>query len=99
MNMTVEKLADEYEIGTGFIGRLRDERVFDEEKANRYLSNLSSIEVDDSISLDLAKLIWNLPIMLQWELERSEPNSLLYNQIEDVLNKTVNILEEIIGVP
>lgn len=66
MHMTVEKLADEYEIGTGFIGRLRDERVFDEEKAGRYLSNLSSIEVGHSISLDLAKLIWNLPIMLQW---------------------------------
>lgn len=76
MTSLVEKLGDEYEIETGFIGRLRDERVFDEEKANRYLSNLSSIKVGHSISLDLAKLIWNLPIMLQWQLERADPNSL-----------------------
>jgi len=78
---------------------LRDELIFDEEKAERYLVTLASLEVRESISIELAKLIWNLPVVLQYQLERAESGSDLHEQIEGVLNSTVNILIDLIGAP
>jgi hypothetical protein len=99
MDSIVEALGNEYELDTGFIGRLRAERVFDQAKAERYLSTLAALEVTDgSISLDLVKLLWNLPMMLQWQWERAE-SSEMQDKIAHVLNETINILWDKVGAP
>lgn len=99
INSVIEDLSNEFEPEEGFIGRLRNERVFDLEKANRYLLNLSYLEVQDSISLELAKLIWSLPVVLQWQFERAESGSELQKQLKYVLDQTVNIFGDLIGYP
>ena len=99
MTSAEERLGSEYDLDTGFIGRLRGELIFDEDRAERYLSELASLEVGDSISLELAQIIWHLPVMLSWQLDWAEPGSYRYKQIESVLNRTVYILTDVNGVP
>lgn len=95
----IKEIGDELDPETGFIGRLRCERFFDSEKAERYLSNLSKLDPSDPISRELAQLIWSLPVLLQWQREWEEPGSERYQQIDEALTRTVNALIELIGFP
>lgn len=99
---SIDDLNMEFEPDYGFFDFLRDKQVFHQDKAERFLKSLDSIIIEgDSIDLELVKLIWSLPILLQWQADRAERhnNTELSSQISEVLYKTFEILEEKIGLP
>ena len=102
MNTATDKLNREFEEGYGFFDQIRNEFTFDEQKAERYLAALESIEIaPDGVDVNLVKLIWSLPLLLEWQAARAERNDFieLSKKIEAVANKTFNILEAKIGLP
>lgn len=91
----------EFEPNYGFFNAIRNESVVDHQKVERYLKLLDSLEINELVERRLVRLLWSLPILLQWQVDRCERNGFkeLAREIDGVLNKTFEILEEKMGLP
>ena len=94
----VNKLDSSWDFDEGFFGKLR-QGVFDDKLCDEFISLLYSIFIDDeSIPKHVVRLLWYIPLFMEWQKERVLANVSLvkYN-----LNKTEieNQLERILGIP
>lgn len=95
----IEELDAEYDRSVGFLGKLRF-GVFDHEGASRLLGLLERIELDDGpVDRRLVQLLWFMPTFIQWQKERFSREGQDIVPIDDLLIRTVEILEEKLGVP
>lgn len=98
MEKFVQELDSEFD-DDGFFDDIH-KRKFDQMKAERYLRTLASIELEgDTISIELAKMIWFIPVRLQYRLDWLEEGTPEWIEIEKFINKTHGILFDLIGAP
>lgn len=70
-----DELDLEFEPEYGFFDTVRNDGIFDEAKAERYFAVLSKVSLTaDTIEIKLARLLWSLPILLQFQGYRAARN-------------------------
>jgi hypothetical protein len=87
-----QRLADEYDRESGFLGRLRSGQ-YDQARADRFLATWQEIDLgrdDDPVDRELVKAFWFTPVFIGWQLDRLEPKDRrlaknLLNQVQSVL--------------
>lgn len=67
----IKALEAEYDLDTGFLGRLR-EGTFDTAGLDRLIALLRSIEQgnEETINRRLVALLWMIPTLMEWQVER-----------------------------
>lgn len=99
MQRLIDKIDQEYDRESGFLGQLRM-GVFDEVGERRLLGLLASMDLGTGpIERRLVQLLWFMPIFIQWQKERFELNGGDAKRVEGTLNSVVSILEDVLGVP
>ena len=99
----IKNLLNENWDENGFFEKLRYDRFIDFQKGNHLLNSLKEykIESSDLIDSELVRLLWLIPIFMDWQKDQlskssTEENMKLYNNL---LNKFHNELERIFGMP
>jgi len=95
----VSRLEAEWDVD-GFLGNLR-QGSFAFEPAQRFLSFLKEIELDDEelIPKRLLSLLWYLPSFLEWQKERIEKQGGDAVAYARFVTEVQNTLEDVLGVP
>ncbi|MBT9587129.1 hypothetical protein IV102_27550 [bacterium] len=93
------RLEKEWDLDEGFLGRLRM-RVFDQEAHRRLLEILSQIPASPTLDRDLVRLIWYIPVFLEWNKEQvvsiSNVDETTYERAGNAL---LGEIERILGLP
>ncbi len=90
---------------TGFLGLIRKKRIVDMKSGRILLENLKKFSIDDSerlIDSELVRLLWFVPLFLNWQKERLsmiEDNNELIKQYEIIFNSIQNEIIRILGCP
>ena len=97
---SIRLLEAEWELGVGFLGRLR-EGTFDPVGFERFERLLRSIDRPEGELIDrrLVSLLWYVPTFMSWQDERVEEQGGSIKDLEIARTKSLNLLEEILGVP
>src|ERR1700761_5158348 len=86
-----------WEIGVGFLGKLRDGR-FDDKLYENFMRLLENINFEgDTVPKRAVSLLWYIPLFMEWQKERltSRPT----NEYNKIKTKIESELERILGVP
>jgi hypothetical protein len=84
----------------GFLGLLRGGR-FDSELANKYLSLLNSINIEEGESLngDFVRLVWFVPLFMEWQVERAVEHGVERVNLNRWIDRIRERVMELLGVP
>jgi hypothetical protein len=96
----IKLLEGQWEQPEGFLGRLR-EGEFDPAGFERFEQLLKSINrhQDEVINRRLVSLLWYAPTFMSWQRERVDEQGGNIEELDMAINRTHNLLEEILGVP
>jgi hypothetical protein len=85
---------------TGFLGILRSGR-FDSELASKYLLLLNSIDIEEGEALnsDFVRLVWFVPIFMEWQVERVLERGAERVELIRWTDRIRERVMEILGVP
>jgi hypothetical protein len=100
VNELVDRLDMEWAQDTGFLGKLRT-GVLDREAYERFINLMQSIELEgDTIDRRLVKVLWFIPLYMEWQTERLERTSGI-SSIEYSRYQTAvwDILYRLLGLP
>lgn len=99
MTATIEALEAEWELETGFFGRLREGR-FDSRGYARALDLLHQLEPPgESLNTRLVSLVWYIPIFMHWQRDRCIAAGADIAEYDQALNRLSGCVEEYLGVP
>jgi hypothetical protein len=94
----VKDLEAEWELETGFLGRLR-QGTLDRDGARRLLELLDALPTDGSdLPHRVVALVWMIPVFLLWQRERLAGDADA-REIEDLCNRCVDRLQRVLGAP
>lgn len=93
MNANIEA---EWDLENGFLGKLRA-GDFDRATCQRLLETLSKVEPEGTLDRDFVRLVWYIPIFMEWNRERVAADSL--KDYEKAANKILAEVERILGIP
>lgn len=83
----------------GLLARIRS-GDFDPDVASDFLESLRVIEVEGpKISADLVRLIWFLPLFLEWQQERVLEKSGIDKEYKDFTSRVFDEVHRILGMP
>ena len=94
-----QRLADEYDRESGFLGLLRSGQ-YDQARADRFLATWQKIDLgrdDDTVDRELVKTLWFRPIFIGSQLDRLNPDD--RRLAKNLLNQVQSVLENKVGVP
>jgi hypothetical protein len=96
----IRALEAEYDLETGFLGRLR-RGVFDQAGLERLIAVLDSIEWGDDRTVDrrLVALLWLIPTLMGWQVERVTAQTGDSEQLRHGIDKVQAILNGVLGTP
>ena len=85
---------------TGFFWRIRD-GVFDPDDFDRALRKLSSISIrdDDLLPRRLVSILWYLPLLMTWQVERIRESGGDVAAFQRATTQVTNVVEQLLGVP
>jgi len=85
---------------TGFFSRLR-EGIFDPAEFDRALRKLSSISIreDDLLPRRLVSILWYLPLLMTWQIERIRDRGGDVAAFQRATIQATNVVEQLLGVP
>ncbi|WP_327105845.1 hypothetical protein [Nonomuraea glycinis] len=85
---------------TGFLGRLRGGE-FVQELADAYIELLGEVDPveDEVINSSFVKLLWFMPIFIEWQIERVVEAGTPREDVERVLDLATTRIMDILGVP
>ena len=97
----IGKLENEWNWDTGFFGQLRDKGVFDSNAYLRVQEIYNSIDLgaDTTIDRRLVALLWYIPLIMTWQLERFETKGQDAQQLKAAVDEILGETERILGVP
>lgn len=100
MVSTIKDLEMEWDLEYGFLGGVRqgDFRPERLERLINLLRNLGSID-STSINKRFVSLTWYIPIFLIWQKERYIELGRDTTELDQGINRIVDILESILGIP
>lgn len=90
---------------TGFLGLIRKKQMVDLESGRIFLENLKKFSLNDSersIDSELVRLLWFVPLFLNWQKKRLsmiENDHELIKQYEIIFNSIQNEIIRILGCP
>ena len=97
----IDLLEKEWELDTGFLGRLR-QGFFDEEGCRRCQATLERVVLEaraaENLPRRLVSLVWYIPLFMTWQRARVR-ETVNPNEYERVTNSFEAKVEEILGVP
>ena len=84
----------------GFLGSLRAGRFF-EVAGDKYLELLQSIDIEEGEHLhpDFVRLVWFVPIFIEWQVGRAVERGANKAQIERISDAVRERLMELLGTP
>jgi hypothetical protein len=94
----ISELEAEYDQDQGFLGLLRAGH-FDSLARDRFLRLLQSIDLGSSGPIDrrIVALLWYIPLFMQWQERRLDPDERL--ALQEAASHVTTQLERILGVP
>lgn len=98
--VTIKDLENEWELETGFFGKLRL-GSFDPIGLDRVVRIIKSIELKNASMIDrrLVSLTWYIPLFMNWQRERFLQNNAELDKLDHAINQLTSLLEAILGVP
>jgi hypothetical protein len=98
--MLITELEDEWDLDTGFLGKLRL-GIFDSDGFEQLLEKLRSFQSSNEKMIDrrLVSLIWYIPLFMFWQRERFFDQKPDYCNIDQAINQITSIIESILGTP
>ncbi len=99
-SLLIRTLEAEYDLDTGFLGRLR-QGVFDAEGFHRLLSVLQSIHLGQERTIDrrLVALLWLMPDLMTWQSERVRETGGDVERLRRASDSVQEALIPILGMP
>ena len=100
MQAVIQKLENEWEKPTGFLGGLR-EGVFDPEGLNRLVDILQSVDLEGIAQLDrrFVALTWYIPLFMIWQRDRVREQGGSVQDLDKAINGLLTLLHGVLGVP
>lgn len=102
MHSAIQQLEKEWELNTGFFGRLRY-GSFDPAGLERVIRILEAItdETKDAKLLDrrLVELLWFVPRFMSWQRERVQEQGGDVQELDNATDALEALLQRILGVP
>ncbi len=98
----IARLEAEWELTTGFLGRLR-EGHFDVRKGIQFLEFLRSLkatyESQDQLNKRCVSLLWYIPLFMSWQFERVAGQGGDTKRLKELENEIEDALTGILGLP
>lgn len=96
----IQALSREYDQEDGFLGQLRS-GVFDPNGLRRLEATLASIQLSDAefINRRLVALLWLIPTIMSWQLERVAEQGGNTKALSDGINRVQGRLYDVLGAP
>ncbi|MBF6611714.1 MAG: hypothetical protein IVW55_01130 [Chloroflexi bacterium] len=98
----ITNLDREWELETGFFGRLRSSE-YDPEGANRVTELLQriadAVENEGQLDRRLVSLTWFMPTFISWQRQRVEERTGNGKALDSTLDTIVSILQRVLGMP
>ncbi|TAH49790.1 MAG: hypothetical protein EYC68_16315 [Chloroflexota bacterium] len=93
-------LEQEWELESGFLGKLRDGN-FDSAALERLMRLLESINVDHAVTLErrFVSLTWLIPIYITWQRERVQEKMGDVSSLDRAADRLQTVLDKILGIP
>lgn len=93
-------LRREWDAETGFLGGVRY-RQFNQEHLERLINTLRATNIENQPCLDrkLVALLWFMPLFLEWQKQSYEETDIQYEKLDTAINRIVNELYRILGIP
>ncbi len=100
MQTAVPLLEEEWELDTGFFGKLR-EGQFDSSGLERVIHLLEKVDTGkaDVLNRRFVALTWYIPIFMTWQRERHVEKGGNPMELDRATDRLQGLLNEILGIP
>ncbi|MEV0617383.1 hypothetical protein AB0I81_28945 [Nonomuraea sp. NPDC050404] len=84
----------------GFLGRMRGGQ-FVQELADAYIEMLGRVDPveDDFVNSSFVRLLWFMPVFIEWQVERVVEAGASRESVERVLDLATTRIMDVLGVP
>ena len=100
MSGVIQKLEQEWDRSSGFLGLLRT-GYFDRSAFNQLVQTLQSVELEDQTVLNrrFVSLIWCIPLFILGQKEYVEEKGGMGTDVDEAYLTTLHLLDDILGRP
>lgn len=100
LETVIERIRKEWDIEDGFLGAVRY-RNYDPDRLERLINVLKETTVQDEICIEreLVRLLWFIPLFLEWQKPSFRESGKDPLVLDSAINRVLEELYRILGVP